>query len=866
MYLTPRTGIFSLLFCLFGFLASAQTPSVSKTGIVSGIIVDDKNKPVPDVTVMLLGPDSSVIGGDLTKDDGAYTITPVANGKYALRITAIGFNKLTLGNVAITDAAPENKMGRIKLSADVHVLKTVEVQGEKSIIEMQPDKKVYHVDKDISATGKSALDVLQNMPDVTVDADGNVNLRGKSDVTILIDGKPATILGSDIVSALQSLPASSLEDVDIITNPSSKYDAQGSSGIINITTKKDNKLGFNGNISLGAGTSDKYNGSVGLNVRYKKWNVFVNSNFRLNSNYNNTTIDRQNMDSGSLHSYEHAQRHFNGSFNSIGATYDFNKYNSLTVTENLNFMDFNYTDNSYFKNYINTNETGAASSYFTRNSTGSGGPFSYATAVDYKKKFKKKKGEELNIDATLNLSTTKRSQTYYSQYDVTGTGNNLGPTLIELAPSNGINNSFVGWADYTDPLFTKNGKLGIGVKSQFFNFSSHNYPVTDSSNFPGSHPTQILDTFLLANYNYTLQIHAGYVNWSDNFGKFSYQAGLRIEDAIYDATNNVITQQQQYHTSFLDLFPSVFFSYQLPKQQSVYLNYSRRTNRPNFYQMLPYKDVSNPSAITEGNPGLNPEFIHNVELSYCKQDAKGNNIILSTYYQYDQNIIERIPVLHKDIDPVRKIDTTIIQPENLKAGITYGVDVTAHIQLLPGVWDALISLNGFQANILDNDPTLQNSGFSWVGKITTNIKLPMGFNLQVNGSYESPKVVPEGHLQEVYWIDVAIRKNFLKNKATLVLNYSDILNSRKFTTIYDPSPSLRYYEKFYRDRESSIGNITFSYRFGKTLDDKMSKKGQKDNMAPELIKDAKDREGNLKGEEGSGDQGQPAKPGGGNSN
>jgi len=273
--------------------------------------------------------------------------------------------------------------------------------------------------------------------------------------------------------------------------------------------------------------------------------------------------------------------------------------------------------------------------------------------------------------------------------------------------------------------------------------------------------------------------------------------------------------------------------------------------------MLPYKDVSNPSAITQGNPGLVPEFIHNVEFSYSKMDNRGDNIILSAYYQYDQNIIERVN---------HKIDTIqYIIPQNLKAGVTYGADVTAHIQFVPNVWDALVSLNAFQVNILDTIPALANSGFSWVGKITTNVKLPLGFNLQVNGSYESPKAVPQGSLHEVYWIDVALRKNLLKNKATIVLNYSDILNSRKFTTVYTPSAYFNnnYYETIYKDRESRIGNITFSYRFGKTLDEKPYKKGQKDANAPDLIKDAKDREGNLKGEEGSGDQGQPAKPGSG---
>jgi len=830
-----------------------QTQTSDKIGKVSGKLFDASNQPVSYATVTLLRQDSSVVNGDLTQDDGSFSIPNTGVGTFMLRISAIGLDPKTIPNIQITADAPNKNMGKVKVASSSTKLKEVAVVGERPIMEMKVDKKVFNVEKNTTTAGGSAADVLQNVPSVSVDVDGNVSLRGKQDVTILIDGKPSTLLGTDAASALQSLPASSIESVEVITNPSAKYDAQGLTGIINIITKKDGRLGINGTATIGAGTNDKYNGNLGLNLRKGKWNVFLNSSFRLNANYNRTTISRQDIKGDSLysHSYENSRRQFDGFFNSIGATYDFDKNNSITFTQNVNSMDFGYKDPSYNNVYTGPSKTVFVDSTY-RYSQASGGPLSFSSALDYKRKFKKQ-GEELSIDATISTNTISRSQIYNSQYFNT----NLQPfpysPVNETAPSSGSNGSFNAWADYTDPLFTKNGKLGFGWKSQVYWYNSHNNPLVDS----GTTVKDAVDNTLLNNFNYSQQIHAGYVNWNDQLGKFSYQAGLRAEYASYNGTDYAITTLP-YNNSYFDLFPSAFVSYQLPNQQSIYLNYSRRTNRPSFWELLPYLDLSVPGIISKGNPGVVPEFIHNVELSYSKQDNKGDNIILSTYYQYTQNLIARVDSL---IQTGPQAGSIFRQPENLASGITYGFEGTAHLQLLP-IWDATISVNLFQNEInIGNSAETQylsdESGFSWIGKANTNIKLPGNFSLQLNGNYESPKVVAQGKLQEVYWLDAALRKNLWKNKATVVLNCSDIFNTRKYTTLYSLS---NYTETYYRDRETRVGNLTFTYRFGKTDLGKNAQRGKsKDNPNP-LLKDKEDRENNLKGDEkddqgGGGSQG-----------
>jgi outer membrane receptor protein involved in Fe transport len=809
----------------------AQT-NAPKTGSVTGKLVDGQNKPVSYATVTLLRADSSVINGDLSKDDASFNISPTGIGNFRLRIESIGATTKFVA-VQITADAPDKNVGNIKIAATENSLKEVSVVGERPVMELKVDKKVFNVEKNTTTAGGSATDVLQNVPSVSVDESGNVSLRGKTDVTILIDGKPSTMLGSDVASALQSLPAGSIESVEVITNPSAKYDAQGTGGIINIITKKDGRFGMNGTATLGAGTRDKYNGNLGLNIKKGKWSAFLNSSFRLNSTYNNVTTDRVDKDTAtgalghSYHTYEHVPRHFDGAFNTVGVTYDPDKYNSFTVTQNVNYMQFGFKDTSNYYIYQDPNE-GSAMYHQTQYSNFFGCPFSLSSAVDYKRKFKKK-DEELSVDATYAQTTMTRQQDYYTLRD--SITNSFKPLVVQHAPGDGSNNTLTIWADYTDPLFTKNGKLGLGFKSTLYNFKSSNDPRVDSS---GTNSVFVKENNLVSDYNYSQEIHAAYVNWNDQYGKFSYQVGLRFEDAIYHGTGKYDDastgnlRDTSFHNEFANPFPSAFISYQLPNQQSIYLNYSRRTNRPSFMQLLPFIDLSNPSTVNTGNPGLKPEFISNIEFSYSKADKKGNNYILSAYYAYTENLIEKITSpIKPDVAARYNVPGSDLftQPWNIAHGTTYGLEGTGHVQILP-IWDATLNANFFwnQLVIGDQDPEVtkylsNNSGFTWFGKVNTSIKLPANFSLQINANYESPKVITQGNLKETYWVDVALRKNLWKNKATLIINCSDVFKTHEFVTNYNLS---NYNETINRVKETRIGNITFTYRFGKQ---DMSKSG-----------------------------------------
>ena len=846
-----------------------QAPAPTTTGKVSGKLVDSKGDPVSYATVTLLRTDSSVVNGDLSKDDGSFSIAPTGLGSFRLKIESIGSSTKVV-NVTITADSTDKNLGKIKIAQSETTLKTATVTGEKPVVELKVDKKVFNVEKNITSSGGSATDVLQNVPSVSVDVDGAVSLRGKSGVTILIDGKPATLLGSDVTSALQSMPASSIESVEVITNPSAKYDAQGTTGIINIITKKDGRLGINGNITLGAGTRDKYNGNFGLNIRKGKWSAFVNANLRINNTYNNVITDRQDRIADSMgnkhsyHTYEHVPRNFGGSFNSIGVTYDPNKNNSFTFTENINKMGFGFSDNSDYYIYPTSDQSVLPVYHLNRFSKSSGGPLSFSSAFDYKHKFKKK-DEELSVDATYATTTIQRQQTYTTYADSTAAGKPYLFDVFQDAPGGGGNSTLTAFADYTDPLFTKNGKLGVGFKSQIYWFNSKNTPTTDTLGSP--HTPKAVDYSLYAKYDYQQQIHAAYINWSDQIDKFSYQVGLRAEDAEYSGKYQSVGDTS-LKNSFFNFFPSVFVSYQMPAQQTVYLNYSRRTNRPNFFQLLPYLDLSNPSTVNTGNPDLIPEFIDNVEFSYNRLDKKGNNLIFSAYYQYTQNLIERVTTQGEG----QFASLLVSKPRNLASGSTYGVEGIANLKLTK-IWDATVNVNLFQnqliigssnADLVANFPN--RSGFGWFAKGNTSVKLPGGFSLQANGNYESAKVIAQGRTKDTYWIDLALRKNMLKNKATLVLNVSDIFKTHRFVNEFDQA---QYFQTINRVKETRIGNITFTYRFGKTdvgkniAGDKKEMKRPKEETKKTTQPNTEDRGKNMKDGEGDDNGGGGGAPQGG---
>ncbi len=790
----------------FSYRTAAQIPQPgnTETGMLSGQLSDKNNTPVAYATVTLLRPDGSVVNGNLTDESGRFVITPTGTGTFSLKISAISFTEKILENITLQTGSMKTDLGTITLQGSAHRLEGVEVVSERAAMELSMDKKTFNVERNITSAGGTATDVLQNVPSVSVDNDGNLSLRGRSNVTLLIDGKPATLLGSDAATALQSLPASGIESVEVITNPSAKYDAQGMGGIINIVTKKDRKFGLNGTASIGAGTRDKYNGSINLNMRNDKWNFFLNSSFRSNRNYNYTTTERQNrfyneaeiLNDTFFRTYEDRIRQSFGSFTTGGVEYQMNERNSFTLTENLNIHSWG---NNGIADYSRYSGSGALMAKQLRGSESGILSRSLSSSLDYKHKFLREK-QELTANVTYVLSQTDREQEYITN-NFDGNNNLLYGPILQSGPGSGGNNSLNAQVDYTMPFGGPNGKLDAGAKAQLYSFNSDNNPTIT---FPGGTPQT--DSILLNNFDYNQNVYAAYTSYSGETGKFGYQAGLRLEYATYEGSTLALNGQK-YFNDFLNLFPSLFLSYQLSKNQQAQMSYTRRVNRPSFWNLMPFVDLSEPQDTSIGNPGLIPEFIDHIELSYNHKTPQGHNILVSTYYQHTKNLIERYRIFYDN-------GTSFRQPRNLNSGTTYGVEVTARAQILP-IWEATANFNFFQNIINGNNiaPQVNNKGFSWFGKANTSLRLPRQFSVQVNGTYEAPTISLQNTTTALWWLDIAVRKNIYNNRGTIVFNVSDIFNTRKYTHIFDMPV---YYQTIYRDRETRVANLTFTWRIGKS--------------------------------------------------
>lgn len=824
-------------FILFLLVLIYTQNSYSQTSTTSifGKIQNAKKELLPDVSITLLQKENNkVVGGNISDDKGTFTIDNIIEGNYKLRISSIGLKERIIDNINISTPLKPLNMGTVTLQPSENALKEVSVVGEKNMFQMDIDKKVFNVDKNITSTGGSALDVLQNVPSVSVDASGGVSLRGKSNVNILIDGRPATLMGGDINSALQSLPASSIDNIAIITNPSAKYDAEGQAGIINIITKVNKSNGLSGTATLGAGTGNKYNGGINMNLRKDKWNFALNSNFRLSQNRHTGYTDRKyfNSDSGS-HNDENRTRRFNGNFNSLSVAYSPNTQNTITITQNVNFMRFGSAGYQVYDLFSRPNDIYDRQH---RDQEFKGGPNSGTTSTNWLLKFKKPK-QELVTDASISYSKSNSEQNI-GTYNLDNYNNIISNTIAQQVLGNNKNRNANFQSDFTTPVGT-NGKFETGIKSQNLWFESVNNATITIPN--GGTYT---DPLLQNQFKYQQHTHAAYTNYSNQIDKFSYQGGLRVEDAVYSGYGG-ITGSTYYSNSFLNLFPSAYVAYQIKDMQQIYLNYTRRTSRPWFMQLMPYINISNALDTTSGNPNLKPEFTDNIELAYNQQLPKGNNITASIYFQNTNNLIQNYTKSYAD-------GTSFSQRVNLASGQTYGLELIGKTQITKS-WDATLSANLFNNQLIGSniDPSLNNNGFAWFTKLNSNYKINKQYSLQLMANYNSPKPTVQGQVEDNYWMDLAFKANLLKdNRLTITLNVSDIFNTRSYRTDYNLP---LYYQYSYSKRESRVGTITLSYRFGNTNNNMSNTfKGRKKRNNK---KEIEERDSNLNNGGGDDDNG-----------
>lgn len=793
-----KTFIFVFIFSC-GLVAGAQAQS---GGTVTGKLVDvSNNQPLSFATVSIINKADNQAKSMQTGMDGQFTFAGVGNGTYIFRANYVGYLTFNRDTIRVTPKRQLFNLGTIKLSASKGVLKEVTVTAQRSQIQLGIDKKSFAVDQSLVSQGGSATDLLANVPSVQVDADGNVSLRGSTNVRILINGKPSALTG-DLTDILQSIPASAIQTIEVITNPSSKYDAEGQSGIINIVLKQNAQKGFTGSATASAGTHNTYNGSLNLAYQNKKINVYTNYSYRradrIGNGYSNkNTVFANGHDTLENQTQDQKSSYRSENFRS-GIDYNIDPKTTISFSNNINVRNRTRYQNGATNILGDNNLT----QQVLQNNTSPGSGHNYDFNLDFDHKFNKK-DEELTANvgySTGNENNYDYLNTHYTNYFPVSDSSFL--------QDNHTLNHEHNWnlqVDYTLPL--KNGNIDMGYRSTF-NTNDNNYLVDTADAISPFGP----DLAQTNEFVYREVVHAIYTDFQHTFGKFSIQAGLRLEDAHINTSLTDSAKTTPYHDYYWRLYPSLFLTEKLSDDQTLQLSYSRRVSRPRDREISPFLNTADPLNYSVGNPALLPEDTHSFELSYIDY-YKTLTLTSSLYYRLTNDNIQQVRESY-----MGSPDISLTEYENVKSASNAGYELIA--KLSPSqAFDLTGNLNVYYAHI-DGDPALgltTTSGYAWNGNLTANIKPVKSLSFQIRGDYQAPQVVPQGKMYAIYGVDGGVRYDISK-KLNVSVNARDIFNTRKYNSdIQYNTPAFNSYQ--YTDRRWSTGLVlaTLSYRFGSNM-------------------------------------------------
>jgi outer membrane receptor protein involved in Fe transport len=767
-------------------------------GSISGEVIDNNQNPVEFATISIISKNNNkIVNGGITNEKGQFLIDKIKPGIYNIDISFIGFKSKKINNIKINRTNTNVNLGKISITEDSQTLSEVEVVAEKEIMQNKIDKKVFNVSKSIAGETSSLLEMLEKIPSIDIDQDNNISLRGNSNIRILIDGRPASLMGNDISAILEQFPANAVESIEIITNPSAKYDAEGMAGIINIKLKKSNKKnGTNGSVLISAGTSQKYNASLRINHRQGKFNFFASYSYRYNKRDFIKNAFRTNLltDTSFYLKQDNAgNRYLNSHMVNAGVDFDINKKNVISYNFNYNTGLRDYDEDMEYR-YINENEY--LENITLRQANGDSKRSSFDNSILFTSQLANK-GEELSGNITLAHSYSDKNNDYEENY-FTANMNPIPDTIfIQNDYSYFENTNYYGQMDYVRP-FNNNMKLETGVKANY-ETQQNKYNL---NNFIDN--SFVEDTALSSDFIYNRAIYAAYASLTGKLQKLSWQTGLRYEytETSFDIKND----KNNYKNTINNLFPTVHLTYELQKMSDVSISYSRRINRPGMRSLNPIPNYSDPANIKIGNPYLNPEFINSFELGYSKR-IKRISIVSSIYYRYITDIIKR----YKKVDDY---GNSIVTYTNLDNGQNYGLELIIDAGFLK-TFRANASVNMYKTIINGDNNTesdLSNDSYGMSSRIMISGKLPKKFSIQISGMYRSPITIPQGYIEPMYWADFSIKKKILKDKGSISLRLSDIFNTRDFDIAID---DVNFEQTMHYKTTSRILFVSFTYNFGK---------------------------------------------------
>ncbi len=771
-------------------------------GRIYGKLIDAKTKqPVEYATITILNQRDSVINGGLSKANGDFSIEKLPLTKLKVKIQFIGY-KPSIIPTTLTFSNAEIDIGNIKMEIDTKVLNEVVISEQKQAVVIGVDRRIYNVDKDISSRGGTAVDVMKNIPGLTVDADGNVSLRNQSP-TIFIDGRPTTL-------TMEQLPSEQIDRIEVITNPSAKFDASASGGIVNVVMKKNTKPGYNGMIGSNIGTIkfddiNRLGVNGNINIKENRINFFLSYNLNYNNNptlgYTNRITLDEGVETGSYNQNNQnnqERRMQNGRF---GFDYTISNRNTLTLSQSLMGGGFTTFDQQTFNQ---TGMNGVNTGSGTRTNDQTNAMQNATTQAMWKHTFPKQ-GKEWTADLTYNMGQHK-SNSLFTTYNYDSLLNPF-PNNPQLQRNTGTGKSQVATFqfDFTNPL-TDTARLEFGLKSNI-KLSETGMDVEQFNQTSGEY---VADSFLTSAYTIRDMTNAVYVNYTNMFMGIGYQAGLRFEATRFTGENKGLSFEYLYPDGTKNLgkafFPSLFLSKKIDPNNEFQFNFSRKINRPGWMQIIPFIMFSDKNNYQIGNPSLAPEFTNLSEINYNHIFGFGN-WLTSGYIRYTQSPIT--PYVYQSPTDSNVLISTFINGDKNVAG---GWENNIKLSLVKKKLDFNWNVNIFYTQISASEGTmvLSNEGISWNSKTMLSYKLPKQFTVQVNGNYEAPRIIAQGKTKEVYSIDFSISKDIGK-KLTFNFTINDIFNTRGFGSYYTTD---LFTQELWRRRETRFFRLGFTYRFG----------------------------------------------------
>lgn len=784
-------AVFSTSFIYAQFPGGATQPTI--VGKISGIIIDSlTQKPVDYATISLSrNGQTKSTNGSLADEKGAFKVENIKPGKYRVTISFIGYASKIIEPVETTLAKPDLNMGSIVLSPNNKLLNEVTVVGEAAIIENKIDRIVYNAEKDVTSAGGNATDVLRKVPLLSVDYEGNVSLRGSSNVRVLINGKPSGVMAGNIGDALKAIPADQIKNVEVITSPSAKYDAEGSSGIINIITKKNNLEGLSGSINSSLGTRQN---NANVNINAKKGRFGLSTNFGGNYswpaasilNFNSVGSNFTNSQSGTNETERLAG---NGS---VGIDYDFNNYNS--INSSLKFSRFSFgTDGANTA----TTQIGNAISSYLRTTNSDFSSFNYDWNNDFTHKFKKE-GQEYSLAAQYTRGKTD------NDYSTIFSNN----PLSEISGNDGLNEEFTFQADYTHPFKKVIWELGAksilreinsDSRAQKFNPSSESFTAIAGRNNI---------------YDYSQDVAAAYSTFAFTLAKkYGFKLGGRYEYTDINGSSTPSNQIPTFENSYGTFVPSVVVSRSFKNFQTVKLSYNKRIQRPSLPFLNPFRNVADSLQQSQGNPSLSPEISNNFELGYSTF-VKTTVINASIFYRRTNGIIES--VIKPTIENGKSFSLQTF--ENVGTNSSFGFNFFGSVNPTK-ILTLRTNLNINSYNIIVNNsalnPDASTSGktyFLYNAFVSGSLNLPKGFIIESFVILNSPRRTFQGENAGFNMWITGFKKEILKKKGSLGLTIIDPFNERKNFKSNLVSTNFTQNTNFSIPFRSF--GVNFSWRFG----------------------------------------------------